>query len=88
MCVCVYQDDYLDCYGDPAVTGKVGTDIEENKCCWLVIQALKLASPEQRKTLEVRIFGTIVKSFLLYINSLTHTFRRTMLVRTLPVSKE
>lgn len=35
------------------MTGKVGTDIEENKCCWLVIQALQLASPEQKKILEV-----------------------------------
>lgn len=52
LLVCI-QDDYLDCYGDPAVTGKVGTDIEENKCCWLVIQALQLASPEQKKILEV-----------------------------------
>ena len=48
------QDDYLDCYGDPAVTGKVGTDIEENKCSWLVIQALQRATPEQREILEVR----------------------------------
>ena len=47
------QDDYLDCYGDPAVIGKIGTDIQDNKCGWLVIQALRLATPEQRKLLEV-----------------------------------
>jgi len=49
------QDDYLDCYGDPAVTGKVGTDIEENKCSWLVVQALARVTPEQKEVLQVSI---------------------------------
>lgn len=47
------QDDVLDAFGDPAVIGKVGTDIQDNKCSWLVVQAMKLAqTPEQRKVLE------------------------------------
>lgn len=46
------QDDYLDCYGDPAVTGKVGTDIEEKKCSWLVVQALQRVSTDQMQILK------------------------------------
>ncbi|KAJ3204853.1 Farnesyl pyrophosphate synthetase [Dinochytrium kinnereticum] len=46
------QDDYLDCYGAPEQIGKIGTDIEDNKCSWLINQALFKASPEQRATLE------------------------------------
>ncbi|XP_058015870.1 farnesyl pyrophosphate synthase isoform X3 [Ahaetulla prasina] len=46
------QDDFLDNFGDPQVTGKIGTDIQDNKCSWLVVQSLKQASPEQRKILE------------------------------------
>lgn len=45
------QDDYLDNFADPATLGKIGTDIQDNKCSWLVNQALQKATPEQRKLL-------------------------------------
>ncbi|RFU74910.1 farnesyl pyrophosphate synthase [Trichoderma arundinaceum] len=46
------QDDYLDCFGSSSHTGKVGTDIRDNKCSWLVNQALEIVTPAQRKILE------------------------------------
>ena len=46
------QDDYLDNFGLPEHIGKIGTDIMDNKCSWLVNQALAIVTPEQRKVLE------------------------------------
>jgi NADP-dependent 3-hydroxy-3-methylglutaryl-CoA reductase len=46
------QDDFLDCYGDPEIIGKVGTDIESGKCSWLVAEALARCSSEQRSIIE------------------------------------
>ena len=46
------QDDYLDNFANPNVLGKIGTDIQDNKCSWLINQALKIASSEQRAVLN------------------------------------
>ncbi|KAM0791797.1 hypothetical protein ACM66B_004060 [Microbotryomycetes sp. NB124-2] len=46
------QDDYLDCYGTPEQIGKIGTDIQDNKCGWLINTALGIVTPEQRQVLD------------------------------------
>jgi geranylgeranyl diphosphate synthase type II len=46
------QDDYLDAFGDPEKFGKeTGGDIRQNKKTFLLLHALEVASPEQRKHL-------------------------------------
>ncbi|KAF2718987.1 ERG20 farnesyl diphosphate synthase [Polychaeton citri CBS 116435] len=46
------QDDYLDNFADPTTLGKIGTDIQDNKCSWLVNTALRKCDPQQRQLLE------------------------------------
>ncbi|CAG8012954.1 unnamed protein product [Penicillium salamii] len=46
------RNDYLDVFGDPEVTGKAGSDIQENKLTWLVLEALERCDEDQKKVLK------------------------------------
>ncbi|ABN66542.1 arnesyl diphosphate synthetase (FPP synthetase) [Scheffersomyces stipitis CBS 6054] len=46
------QDDFLDCFGTPEQIGKIGTDIKDNKCSWVINQALSRVNKEQRELLD------------------------------------
>lgn len=46
------QDDFLDCFGNTEVTGKIGTDIQDNKCTWLSVLAMQRSTDEQKRIMK------------------------------------
>uniref|UniRef100_A0A0D9WAK0 Farnesyl pyrophosphate synthase n=1 Tax=Leersia perrieri TaxID=77586 RepID=A0A0D9WAK0_9ORYZ len=67
------QDDYLDCFADPNAIGKIGTDIEDHKCSWLIVQALGHADNNQIEVLHVSYhFVRSYKSMDIYRNNVSH----------------
>uniref|UniRef100_A0A1B0CSX3 Polyprenyl synthetase n=2 Tax=Lutzomyia longipalpis TaxID=7200 RepID=A0A1B0CSX3_LUTLO len=42
------DNDYMDCFGNSEVNGKIGMDIQEGKFRWLAVVCMELASPEQK----------------------------------------
>lgn len=61
------QDDFLDCFGNPDVTGKIGTDIQDNKCTWLAVLCMQRATEAQKQIMR-DCYGKNGK-FLLYLSS-------------------
>ena len=45
------QDHYLACYGNADIMEKIGRDIEDGNCSWLVVQALKKVASVERRLL-------------------------------------
>lgn len=63
------QDDVLDCFADPKVLGKIGTDIQDCKCSWLAVTFLNTATPSQIESFKAH-YGKHDESDIAAIKSL------------------
>lgn len=59
-----FQDDHLDIFGDPAITGKIGTDISDGKCTWFSACFFDCA-PDHMK--QIMIVSNFLMSFFVSI---------------------
>lgn len=46
------QNDFLDCFSDPDVLKKPGSDIEEGKCTWMSVLTMESGSKQQKQILK------------------------------------
>ncbi|XP_059612662.1 farnesyl pyrophosphate synthase-like [Phlebotomus argentipes] len=70
----IIENDFMDCFGDAKIIGKIGRDIQEGKCRWMAVACLENASPAQRETMKAH-YGrdnpqdeAIIKQLYLDIN--------------------
>ena len=73
------QDNCLHCYADSAVIGKVGSDIHDNECSWLIVQALAKADATHLHTIKV--------SFITHLSTADWAKWRLLEVAAAPVSR-
>lgn len=47
-----FQNDSLDIFGEVSRTGKLGADIQENKCSWVAIEAWEMCDESDKRTIS------------------------------------
>lgn len=50
-----FQNDYLDIYGIPEITGKEIQDIKEASLNWITAKAIEMTNEEQKEVLRVGV---------------------------------
>lgn len=46
------QNDFLDCFSEPDVLKKPGTDIEDSKCTWLAVLVMERGTEQQQNIMK------------------------------------